>query len=66
MEGIEVRLVNPAYTSQTCCNCGERGERKEQSVFRCMNPECSEYGKEINADYNAARNIALGKDVVAD
>lgn len=66
MEGIEVRFVNPAYTSQTCCNCGERGERKEQAVFRCMNPKCSEYGKEINADYNAARNIALSKDVVAD
>lgn len=42
------------------------GERKEQAVFRCMNPKCSEYGKEINADYNAARNIALSKDVVAD
>ncbi|MBO5084694.1 MAG: transposase [Bacteroidaceae bacterium] len=58
MEGITVKYVNPAYTSQTCSCCGNRGERISQSVFKCLCPECSEYGKEVNADYNAARNIA--------
>lgn len=58
MEGITVKYVNPAYTSQTCSCCGNKGERISQSVFKCLCPECSEYGKEVNADYNAARNIA--------
>ena len=61
MEGIKVEYVNPAYTSQTCSCCGERGEREEQAVFKCLNPSCPEYLKEINADYNAARNIAKSK-----
>lgn len=64
MEGITVKYINPAYTSQICSCCGERGERKEQAVFKCLNPSCSEYMKEINADYNAARNIAKSKDVI--
>lgn len=61
MEGIKIKYVNPAYTSQTCSCCGERGERNEQAVFKCLNPSCSEYMKETNADYNAARNIAKSK-----
>lgn len=64
MEGIKVEYVSPAYTSQTCSCCGERGEREEQAVFKCLNPSCSEYLKEINADYNAARNIAKSKMLV--
>lgn len=66
MEGIEVMRVNPAYTSQKCNCCGQIGERKEQAHFRCLNPECAEYNKSINADFNAARNIALSKDIIAD
>ena len=61
MEGITVKYVNPAYTSQTCSCCGNKGERISQSIFKCLCPECSEYGKEVNADYNAARNIAKSK-----
>jgi len=64
IEGIKVEYVNPAYTSQRCSCCGEMGERKEQAVFKCLNSSCSEYLKEINADYNAARNIAKSKDIV--
>ena len=64
MEGIKVLYVNPAYTSKRCSCCGEIGERKEQAVFKCLNPQCSEYNKEINADYNAARNIAKSEDIV--
>jgi putative transposase len=52
--------VNPAYTSQTCRNCGsvDRENRKSQSEFHCLS--C---GHKDNADINAAKNIlskALG------
>ncbi len=73
--GIEVRYVNPYHTSQTCSFCGhyEKGQRINQETFICKNPECTK-GKGtqksdgtfsgINADWNAARNIALSKDFV--
>jgi IS605 OrfB family transposase len=50
--GKVVVYVNPAYTSKTCSRCGARGVRKGL-VFRC--PSC---GFQLNADLNAARNIA--------
>ena len=73
--GIEVRYVNPYHTSQTCSFCGhyEKGQRVNQSTFICKNPDCEKgKGKKrkdgtfegINADWNAARNIALSKDIV--
>ena len=61
--GINVNFIKPAYTSQTCSWCGERGERESIS-FICKNPECSHYDEDIHADYNAARNIARSKDIV--
>ncbi len=55
-------LVNPAWTSQTCHVCGERGvrvenetstsERKGGEYFHCS--KCEEH---FHADVNAARNI---------
>lgn len=58
-EGIEVKLINPRYTSQRCSQCGfihtdnrPKGE-KGQSYFKCINCDF-----ETNADYNAAKNIA--------
>ena len=62
--GIEVRKVDPYHTSQTCSCCGhwEEGQRVSQSKFICKNPNCKNYQKEINADFNAARNIAQSKD----
>lgn len=58
-KGIIVKKINPEYTSQRCSKCGyihkdnrPKGE-KGQSYFKCV--EC---GFEVNADYNAARNIA--------
>lgn len=63
--GIEVRKINPAYTSQVCSVCGhwERGQRKSQSVFKCANTDCVSHDKYkkigFNADFNAARNIAM-------
>jgi IS605 OrfB family transposase len=54
-KGCLVELVNPKYTSQecSCCHHISRGNRKTQSRFKCK--KC---GFEINADLNAARNIA--------
>jgi IS605 OrfB family transposase len=39
-EGIIIRFVEPAYTSQTCSVCGQIGERPSQKVFHCKNPGC--------------------------
>lgn len=68
--GIEVRKINPCYTSQICSECGNyhpenrpKGD-KRQAYFNCHNEECvthekkSPYQYGINADFNAARNIA--------
>lgn len=73
--GIEVRYIDPYHTSQTCSFCGhyEKGQRINQSTFVCKNPDCEKgKGKKlsdgtfkgINADWNAARNIALSKEIV--
>ena len=53
--GIEVRKINPCYTSQVCSCCGhwEEGQRIDQAHFKCKS--C---GEELNADFNASRNIA--------
>lgn len=65
--GIKVNFVIPAYTSQTCSCCGVSDEKNRESTsFICHNPECSMYGKEIHADYNAARNIARSNNVIKD
>lgn len=55
-EGIPVRYVNPAYTSQICHECGHIGTRPTQSEFQCTNSEC--WVTEYQADINAAVNIA--------
>lgn len=54
--GIEVRKIRPAYTSQRCSECGyiDKNNRKIQAVFQCQ--RC---GFKKNADFNAARNIAI-------
>lgn len=54
-EGIKVKYVDPAYTSQTCARCGhiDKDNRQTQEKFICT--KC---GYEINADHNAAINIA--------
>lgn len=64
IHGIKVKKINPAYTSQTCSFCGNRefGQRLSQSDFRCLNKDCKNYMKIINADWNASRNIAMSTD----
>jgi IS605 OrfB family transposase len=59
-EGIGIKYIDPAYTSQMCSECGHtaRENRKTQSEFVCI--ECGYKG---NADYNAAVNIARSTEV---
>ena len=61
--GIELKLVNPQYTSQRCSQCGyidkqnRPKEEKGQAFFQCV--KC---GFSVNADYNASVNLAT-KDI---
>jgi IS605 OrfB family transposase len=53
--GILVYLVDPRNTSQTCSQCGhcDKANRKSQAEFSCQ--RC---GMQMNANVNAAINIA--------
>lgn len=64
--GIVVRFINPYHTSQICSCCGhwEEGQRIKQAEFICKNPECKKFDKKVNADFNAARNIAMSVDFI--
>src|SRR5689334_5614915 len=54
--------VSPAFTSQRCSACGHVAaeSRKNQALFACV--AC---GFVVNADVNAAKNIAAGYAVTA-
>lgn len=61
--GAKLVRVNPAYTSQTCSQCGHcaKENRESQAKFLCV--AC---GHQQNADHNAALNIlAAGLAVIA-
>lgn len=53
--GIAVVKMKEDGTSRTCSRCGyeDKSNRRIQGLFRCRN--CN---YEINADFNAAKNIA--------
>ncbi len=55
--GVIVIKVDPKGTSITCYVCGRNdgGSRTSQGEFRCTNDKCD---NDINADINAAHNIA--------
>ncbi|EFL52992.1 transposase, IS605 OrfB family [Solidesulfovibrio fructosivorans JJ]] len=57
--GIGIVKINPRNTSKRCSECGHisKGNRKSQEKFVCE--KCGEGKRPVNADYNAARNIAL-------
>jgi IS605 OrfB family transposase len=52
LAGVMVEFVNPAYSSQTCAECGHcrKSNRKNQAEFHCK--AC---GHQAHADCNAAR-----------
>jgi putative transposase len=54
VRGIYIEVVDARYTSQTCSRCNKvlKKNRKSQSLYSCS---C---GLKLNADLNAARNIA--------
>lgn len=57
--GRKLGLVNPAYTTQDCNQCGNRKEKKLSERTH----SCSKCGYETTRDINAAQNIlALGLD----
>lgn len=53
--GIKVEQVSPAYTSQRCSKCGFTHQSNRQSTHDFACQKC-EY--ELNADYNASKNVA--------
>ena len=54
LAGIGVETVEPSYTSQQCSKCGTTlEENRDGQHFECL--DCS---YTVNADYNAAKNIA--------
>src|SRR2546421_3337304 len=55
LAGVPLHLIDPAYTSRTCSECGHcaKENRKSQAVFLCQ--AC---GHCDNADRNAAMNIS--------
>jgi putative transposase len=56
LSSVNVIEVSEANTSQYCRKCYQKGLRKIQGLFSCINPNCNI--KEDNADRNAAFNIA--------
>jgi len=57
--GRKLGLVNPAYTTQDCYQCGHREEKKLSERMHC----CSQCGYKASRDHNSAQNIlALGLD----
>ena len=62
--GVTVIMVDPKGTSITCHMCGhsDRESRTSQDRFRCTNDNCY---NDINADVNAAYNIAARAEAVA-
>ena len=64
--GIIVRKINPYHTSQICSCCGhwEEGQRVSQNTFICKNPKCKNHDSKVNADFNAARNIAISNEFI--
>jgi putative transposase len=55
LAGVDVEIVEPAYTSQRCFACGhtERGNRRSRGIFWCKT--CGHFE---HADVNAAKNIS--------
>lgn len=61
LNGVQLVVVEPAYTSRTCSCCKHIGKRTNK-VFNCTNQNCEV--DVLDADFNASLNIAsLGRVV---
>lgn len=60
-KSIEVRYIDPHFTSQKCSKCGyiDKENRKTQEDFICK--KC---GFKLNADHNASINIARSEEFI--
>ncbi len=63
--GRKVVKKNPAHTSQTCCQCGDRltGEAKLSLADRYF--DCPKCGNHLDRDLNGAITILQSKEIVA-
>jgi len=61
LAGVPLSVVDPAYTSRTCSQCGhcEKANRKSQALFQCI--QCD---FRCHADWNAAVNISRASVMV--
>jgi len=62
IHGIQFVRVNPRNTSKRCSVCGKTDfATRAQKIFRCTNKAGHPHGRDVqlDADLNAARNIAL-------
>ena len=60
--GIKCVKVDPAYTSQTCHQCGKRDKNsRNKEKYSCTNKEC---GLNYHADQNAAIEILTDKGTI--
>ena len=57
--GIEVRFINPKYTSKRCSKCGYIHEDNRDCKNNQANFTCKICGYHENADINASKNIAI-------
>jgi putative transposase len=57
-----VEKIKPAFTSQRCSACGNVDSKSRESQARFV---CTACGLAVNADVNAAKNIAAGHAVTA-
>jgi putative transposase len=55
--GIQVDSVNPAFSSQTCSQCGHQSSTNRDSETGWF--ACTSCGYEVDGDYNAAKNVGL-------
>jgi len=60
-ESVSVIFVNPWKTSKTCSSC----EEKDRVIRVKNNFDCEACGLHLNADINAAKNIARNGTVIA-
>jgi IS605 OrfB family transposase len=65
-EGINTIFVNPYRTSSICANCNhyDAKQRITQALFRCNNPDCPNYMRDVSADRNAAINISKSMETM--
>lgn len=55
----EFKVVNEAYTTQTCSNCGCISRPKGLKGLGIREWKCSDCGMQHNRDINAAKNIEI-------